>query len=111
VHAVALELSLGRPLREDEVARHSCDVTLCCNPAHLLPGTQFDNIQDRVARGRNGDIRGQKNKRAILTDDDVRYIRYVRMMNHRSRPWLAQSFGVCVGTIKAVARRTSWKHL
>jgi len=32
--------------------RHSCDNPICCNVAHLLPGTQADNIADKVERGR-----------------------------------------------------------
>lgn len=30
--------------------RHSCDARGCCNPNHLLPGTQADNMTDRMAR-------------------------------------------------------------
>lgn len=36
-----------------EVARHSCDRMPCCNPDHLLWGTQADNVADRVDRGRS----------------------------------------------------------
>ena len=35
-----------------EVAMHSCDNRLCCNPAHLSWGSQADNIADCVKRGR-----------------------------------------------------------
>ena len=35
-----------------EVVRHSCDNILCLNPQHLLPGTNLDNVKDRVERGR-----------------------------------------------------------
>lgn len=34
------------------VIRHSCDTPLCCNPEHLIPGTQAQNIGDAVERGR-----------------------------------------------------------
>ena len=48
-HRVAFLLTHGRyPL----VGRHSCDVRLCCNPAHILDGTKADNSRDMVARGR-----------------------------------------------------------
>ena len=34
-----------------DVVRHSCDLKLCVNDAHLLPGTNQDNMDDAVARG------------------------------------------------------------
>ena len=35
------------------VIRHSCDNPPCINPAHLLCGTQTDNIKDREERKKN----------------------------------------------------------
>lgn len=34
------------------VARHSCDVKRCVNPAHILDGTHADNSRDAMERGR-----------------------------------------------------------
>lgn len=36
-----------------EVARHTCDRMPCCNPEHLLWGTQADNMADAIERGRH----------------------------------------------------------
>jgi hypothetical protein len=35
------------------VVRHRCDIMRCCNPKHLVLGTQKDNIHDQIARGRH----------------------------------------------------------
>jgi hypothetical protein len=32
--------------------RHTCDTPQCCNPAHLVPGTQRENMQDARRKGR-----------------------------------------------------------
>jgi hypothetical protein len=34
------------------VGRHVCDAPACCNPRHVLHGTQADNLADMWARGR-----------------------------------------------------------
>lgn len=34
------------------VVRHRCDNPPCVNPAHLLVGTQADNVQDAISRRR-----------------------------------------------------------
>lgn len=35
------------------VVRHKCDVSLCCNPAHLEIGTHTDNMRDAKDRKRS----------------------------------------------------------
>lgn len=49
---LAVELSTGEPIPAGLVVRHQCDNPPCCNPAHLVVGTQLENIQDMVKRGR-----------------------------------------------------------
>lgn len=50
-HRLAYFLAHGA-LRDDQVVRHDCDNPSCVNPAHLLSGTQAENVQDMVRRGR-----------------------------------------------------------
>lgn len=50
-HRLALTLATGRSL-DGLVARHTCDNAVCCEPTHLIPGTQRDNVLDAVVRGR-----------------------------------------------------------
>ncbi len=49
---VALEIVLGRPLKPQHGALHTCDNTKCVNPNHLYEGTPRQNSADMVARGR-----------------------------------------------------------
>lgn len=52
VHRVVWEIANGRALAPGEVVRHSCDNPPCANPGHLLVGTQMQNMQDMIDRGR-----------------------------------------------------------
>ncbi len=48
----AAYLLAGNTLRPGNVIRHTCDVPHCFNPEHLIEGTQADNLQDAIDRGR-----------------------------------------------------------
>lgn len=49
-HRYVCELTHG-PIPSGLVAMHSCDNTVCCNPRHIKPGTQGDNLRDASAKG------------------------------------------------------------
>lgn len=74
------------------VVRHSCDVKLCVNPAHLLPGDSKDNSQDMAARHRMG---GGNVKLTATQVEDIRR-RFVSGDHGRggNRRELAVEFGV-----------------
>lgn len=36
-----------------EICRHTCDNPPCCEPAHLLDGSQADNVHDMIERDRH----------------------------------------------------------
>lgn len=40
------------PLRDDQLACHTCDNRLCINPHHLFAGSAGENMQDMIDKGR-----------------------------------------------------------
>ncbi len=50
-HRIAWEIVNG-PIPAGLVIRHMCNNRLCCNPAHLEPGTMADNAHDMMRSGR-----------------------------------------------------------
>ena len=85
---------------------HSCDNPSCCNPSHLWTGTQADNMNDMVAKGR-ADNRGMKNGRAKLTEAEVFAIR----LDRREYKDIAVDYGVQPSAIGKIKRGYSWNHL
>lgn len=50
VHRVAAMVFNDFDLNSDEIIRHKCHKSLCFKPEHLIPGTDKQNAEDRVAR-------------------------------------------------------------
>lgn len=48
---------------DDGVAMHTCDRPPCCNPAHIVVGTQQENIRDAIEKGRMGRKVGSKDSK------------------------------------------------
>jgi len=107
VHRLAWELVKGE-IPEGLFVLHSCDVRHCVNPAHLFLGTQADNVDDMIKKGRNytGVHAGVKNSNAKLTDDQVRAIR----IDKRSQREIAKDYGVGRSTISMV-KTSAWGHV
>lgn len=116
-HRFALQYALGRPLLATEYALHGCDNPPCCNPAHLRPGTQAENMQEMTARGRNGAHlwpgrmpRGEAHGSAVLSQADVAAIRR-RLRAGETKTAIAMSFGVSRSTVSLIARGRTWQPL
>lgn len=118
-HRYSWELTHG-PIPTGLQVCHLCDNPPCCNPTHLFLGTQQDNMDDMVSKGRhkNGSrthpeamLRGERHPRAILTASQVAEIRarYIPFEVTQSR--LAREYGVSQGAISFVIRGTTWREL
>jgi len=106
VHRLVLAEKLGRELTPDEVTRHTCDNTTCCNPNHLIPGTPADNVHDARDRGRLR--RGESNPASKLTQSRADEIRALCATGKFGRRELAERFGVSIPTIYMVITRKAW---
>jgi hypothetical protein len=105
-HRVAYELLVG-PVPEGMLLLHSCDNRACCNPAHMRPGTNAENMRDMVERGRSAS--GALNAKTKLSPDDVLYI--VANPDRMSGKALAEKFGIAASTVSYIRQGRSWKYL
>ena len=103
-HRFAYECSVG-PIKDGLLACHRCDNPPCCNPAHIFPGTNADNVADRNAKGRHAF--GEKAAAAKLTAPDVLAIR----SSTESTAALARRFSVSWSAVARVRDGSTWRHL
>lgn len=109
-HRVVLYLANGT---WPNVARHECDYPPCCNLAHVIDGTQGENLRDMVARGRATTLfpKGESHPHRKLTAEGAQEIRRLYVAGEANYPELAAMFAVSQGAIWAVITRRSWTHV
>jgi hypothetical protein len=107
-HRVAYELTHNASPGDLYVC-HSCDNRKCVNPNHLFLGTDEDNKQDMMNKGRQS--KGEKQGRHKLSLDQVILIRQLSANEGISNAQLGRQFGVTKGAIRAVIVRDSWRNL
>lgn len=88
---------------------HQCDNPPCVNPAHLFVGTQRENANDSIGKGRWGKrgCKGERHGRAVLSESDVKAIR----ASQQSTRELATEFKVSQSAIVHIKNRRTWSHI
>jgi DNA-binding transcriptional regulator YiaG len=115
-HRYSWQIANG-PVPDDLLTLHRCDVPLCVNPEHLFLGTQQDNCDDMIRKGRHSRgsahslaqqktrSRGENSPAAKLTFQQVREIRVSAMAQQK----LAAIYGVEQSTISRIKQGKIWR--
>jgi hypothetical protein len=110
VHRWAYETFVGS-IPSGLYVLHRCDDTHCVNPSHLMVGTQRDNVQDMLAKGRDNYARGEGSASSTLTEDDIRAIRSIARQGDMSLRALALRFGVSRSAVARACTGDTWAHV
>jgi len=105
-HRVAFELALG-PIPDGKLVLHRCDNRSCCNPAHLFLGTQKDNIDDMILKGRASrgpQLRGEAHPRCKFNDATIANARAAVAAGETQRA-VAKRYGISKGYITQIIKR------
>jgi hypothetical protein len=109
VHRMSYEIHKGKIPKGFNVL-HACDVRHCVNPKHLWLGTQLDNIRDMHKKGRQANVIGENHPKAVLTENNVRYIRSLPSKRGLVLA-LSKKFGVGESAIDQVRCGKNWSHV
>ena len=111
-HRIAYALANNVPIENLDTVRHTCDNPGCCNPKHLINGTNLENMQDMVMKGRRFQplIRGEQHYRAKLTESQVLEIRK-RYANGEKQKILAINYEVNQSHISDIVNNKKWGWL
>jgi hypothetical protein len=107
-HRMSWQIHFG-PIPNDMKVLHCCDNPPCVRPDHLFLGTDKDNHDDMVSKGRRKEQRGSQHGLSKLTEDRVRELRTLRSQGLSYRA-LGRIFSIDASTAHA-AVNGGWKHV
>jgi len=103
-HRVAYTLTKGE-IPDGLIVRHTCDNPACCNPDHLILGTQADNMADRGERKRQS--KGEQHYASKLTATQAMEI-YNSPLKQDD---IAKLYNITQTTISKIKHKQTWKHI
>jgi hypothetical protein len=105
---VAYTIANGE-IRDNLLVTHTCDNSICCNPKHLVLGSQYDNVRRMMELGRNrySPLHGEESPNAKLTECQVKEI---REMSDRgiAQTVISKLFGVSQSNISMIKNKKTW---
>jgi hypothetical protein len=107
VHRWAYEQFIGPTGGLDVL--HRCDIPNCVQPKCLFLGTNQDNVDDKMAKGRFRCQKGAEHHATRFEDDDIRHIRSASSIV--SGGMLAELYGVSQGTISQIRTGKRFKEV
>lgn len=106
-HRISWEIING-PIPEGMFVCHHCDNPPCVNVRHLFIGNNFDNMQDRKAKGRYAVA--ELHPRTHLTNENVREIRE-RCSNGEAQRAVAKRFNISQRSVGRIVHYQFWKSV
>lgn len=104
-HRVSWQLHKGLP---SGVVCHKCDNRPCIRPDHLFDGSQVDNMQDMILKGRGNFAFGERAGNSKLTTKQVKEIRH-RHDEGELQKTIALDYPVSQKQISVIVNDVQWR--
>ena len=118
-HRISWELQHGR-IPDGLQVLHRCDIRACVNPNHLFLGTNKDNVDDKIAKGRHlrgeeasrysNPKRGEEQANAKFSDEKVLEMRKL-YQSGLSIKEIATMIGERQNVVNMIVHGRRWAHL
>lgn len=93
---------------QGKLLRHSCNVSLCVNPSHLILGTTLENSRDMIEADRQ--LKGERNPQAKITEATA--LRIGELLDSgRTVLSVAIELGVPKSTVANIKCGCAWQYL
>ena len=106
-HRIAWKLTYG-DIPSGLMVLHKCDNPTCCNPKHLFLGTNTDNMQDMVRKGRGNGGRLDKHGLAKINLETSKEIKKLYYSGRFDQNDLAVLFSVSQSSISLILHEKHW---
>ncbi len=100
---------LGIPKGKNNIVMHICDNPSCVNPNHLKLGSNKDNTQDMITKGRIN-RKGENSHNHKLTKKQVDEIRRLYVSGDMVQKEIAAMYGIDQSHVCRINKGESWCH-
>jgi hypothetical protein len=107
-HRFSYELHNGEIIKGQFVL-HKCDTPSCDNPRHLFLGTQKENMQDKIKKGRQAFVQGAYHPSAKLNEKEVKQIWELKGKLSQSK--IAEKFNTTQTTVSGIHIGKAWNYI
>ena len=111
-------MATGHVIPPNYVVCHHCDNPGCVNPDHLFIGTVADNNRDKKIKGRTRAPCGERQGKALLTNEQARAIRAEAIVGWRvgynngsNIKEIAAKYGVNRELVRRIARGELYRNI
>lgn len=91
---------------------HQCDNPICVRPLHLFLGTNSDNCQDSIAKGRWSINRPRGEEKTIAKLSEYQVVQIRKLLKQAVYQYvIAAKFGICQQQVSRIHTRKHWRHV